>query len=344
MYKYALVVLLLFIFGLINLFGVRPDLLQKQIVAFVLGSILFFVVRSIKPLFYFENATTLYILGLTLLFLTYIVGAEFNGAKRWIDFGFYQLQTSEVFKVTFLIFFSSLFAKHKDILSSPFLFVRSLLYVIPGLILIFFQPDLGTSLVFGLVYFVMLLMSSVPKKHVFTGVVVGIVLLPLFWLVLQPYQKNRITSFISPEQHNESVSYNMRQSIITVGSGKIVGKGLGVGTQSKLSFLPEKHTDFAFASLIEQFGLIGGLLVIALLSTLFLFFMHRAYELRNEREPVRQFQFFYTMGFSVFFFLHVFINIGMNLGMLPVAGLPLPFISYGGTFIMMLLMGMALAI
>lgn len=342
MLHFILTASFLYIFGIINLFGVRPDLVQKQLILTLIGLVLFILLRYSRAFLISQNSILIYAVGLVLLVLTLFFGTEINGAKRWIDFGFFQLQTSEVYKLSFLLFFAMFLSPIRSLEKKRFLLLNLFLFLIPGLFLIFVQPDLGTTLLFASVFIVLIAFSEVPKKHMLYFAICMTIIIPLFWNFMQPYQKNRILSFVNPQQQTEAVSYNMRQSIITVGSGKIFGKGLGVGTQSKLLFLPEKHTDFAFASLVEQFGFIGGIIVLTLQLSMILYLLKTIYKNISSQDLTIRFKYFYTIGFTTFYLLLTVINIGMNLGMLPIAGLPLPFISYGGTFMVILIGGFGL--
>ena len=167
-------------------------------------------------------------------------------------------------------------------------------------------------------------------------------LLPITWMAMHDYQKARILSFMNPELDSSGTSYNMVQANIAVGSGNLFGKGLGLGKQSQLSFLPEYHTDFAFSSLVEQFGFVGGFIVIILYIIFFLSVFMRMFRHMNRRDYDEQYSFYYLLGFSVMMIVQTAVNIGMNLGIVPIAGITLPFISYGGSSMITFMIAMAL--
>jgi rod shape determining protein RodA len=169
-----------------------------------------------------------------------------------------------------------------------------------------------------------------------------LVFFPLSWFIMKPYQRVRLISFINPHLDKQGTAYNMIQSIIAIGSGGFLGKGLGLGTQAKLFFLPENYTDFAFASFIEQFGLLGGLILLTLFLILFYFLVKKIYNFTHFNYPQVAVDFYYTLGFLVMIFSQVVINMGMNLGLLPVTGITLPLISYGGSSLASFMLGLAL--
>ena len=165
---------------------------------------------------------------------------------------------------------------------------------------------------------------------------------PLCWKVMKNYQRDRIVSFFNPNLDRQGTAYNMTQAIITVGSGKFAGRGLGLGTQSRLFFLPENHTDFAYSSLVEQFGFIGGFTVIVLYLTIAFYLIRKLMVYYYLKDPADKAKFLYLVGFFSYFIFQIFINLGMNLGLFPVTGIALPFISFGGSSLVAVLIGIAL--
>jgi rod shape determining protein RodA len=219
-------------------------------------------------------------------------------------------------------------------------FVKAFFYFLIPFLLIFKQPDLGNALVYGYIFLVMFIFSPIPKKYFFYLGILFLLLSPLVWGLLKPYQQERIISFIKPEESYSS-SYHMIQSIITVGSGMFFGRGLGYGPQTKLLFLPESTTDFAFASLIEQFGFFLGFLIIILYLYLLIQILNKAF-IKNTRFDREKENFYYCVGFASFLFFQALVNIGMSLGVLPITGITLPLISYGGSSILTLMFGLSL--
>ncbi len=334
--------LIIFIFGTINLLGIRPDLVPRQLIFFSVGLILFFIIRKINIYFFRLNATVFYWLGISLLILTYFIGFKVKGSTRWIDLYIFQLQPSELFKIFFMLFLANVLSSLKTHISNQSLFLLTLGYTILPFILIFRQPDLGSALIVFGIFFVMILHSSIKKSYLFYFFLCILALLPVFWLTLHDYQRSRIYSYISHSEATSATTYNMQQAIIAVGSGNLWGRGLGFGKQSQLSFLPEYHTDFAFSSFIEQFGFIGGSILLLLYLVFFIILFYRLVRIMRKKDEISQFQFYYTVGFSAFIIGQTCINIGMNVGLLPIAGITLPFVSYGGSSLLTFMIALAL--
>lgn len=337
-------VLLIYCFGLLNLMGIRDDLVTTSLIHLALGLVLFAVIRFLQMQLHFfrNNAMFFYVITLILLIFTYFFGMEVNGSKRWIDLGLFPLQTSEMFKVFFIVFLAHLFSSIRHPVDSQNLFIKGLFFTLIPFVLVLRQPDLGSSMILIALFLVMAFHSTIPKKQIFMFLGLGILLIPLVWFMMHDYQRNRIISFIDPAHDTSGASYNIVQANIAIGSGQFLGKGLGMGKQSQLSFLPEFHTDFAFSSLIEQFGFMGGLILILLY---FWFIGNLFYSMSwymGRKDPDDQYAFYYILGFSVMFIAQSAINIGMNLGLLPVAGITLPFVSYGGSSMITFMIAMAL--
>ena len=284
--------------------------------------------------FFRGTAWVFYILSLILLILVLLVGKTTNGAENWIDLKVFQLQPSELSKI-FLIFSLGAFFSNKignlrwrDILIS-------FLLVLPVLGLILAEPDVGTAMVIVFIYFVMLLIARPSKLQT------GAIAISLFALIsvgslaylnikpfgqlIQDYQRQRIAVFLDPNLDPYGRGYNVKQAQITIGSGGITGKGLGKGSQSQLQFLPEAHTDFIFAGIAESFGFFGCFFLIFL----YCYFIVRIVSIAQI--ALDNFGMFLGFGIASMFFFQALENIGMNLGLLPVTGIPLPFLSYGGT-------------
>ena len=332
------------IFAVFNLLGIRNDLVKTQIIFFIIGIVIFILARKLGLFFFRNNAKFFYWLFIFILVITYIIGVEVKGSKRWIDLYFFNFQPSEFFKIFFIVFLADYFTKHRKTISEFSTFLKSLYYLLIPLLIVFKQPDLGNAMVLLFIYSVVVLFSGIPKRYILYSALTLFLVLPIGWLTLKDYQKNRITSFINPEIDQQGINYNMIQAVITVGSGKFFGRGLGYGTQSKLFFLPENHTDFAFSSLIEQFGFLGGFLV------LFFYFIISAGLIKKliihfqSVDEDALFRRLLILGFFSYFVFQLFINIGMNLGLLPIAGIALPLISYGGSSLVSFMLGLALVL
>ncbi len=331
MFSILLPLLFLNFFSFFNLLGIKKELLVNQIVFFFIGICFFFLAKKVGIFFFRNNAKFFYWLFIFLLVVTFVIGSEIRGSRRWIDFYIFNFQSSEFFKIFFVIFFADFFARFKKDLEDPKVFLKSLLYFLLPTFIIFRQPDLGNALVYLVIYFSILLFSSVPKKYILYLLVVAVLLLPSSWFFLHDYQKDRIVSFINPSLTQRGTGYNMIQAIITVGSGKFLGKGLGYGTQSQLFFLPENHTDFAFSSLVEQFGFMGGLVVLGLYFILMLQMVKKIFSFAQAKDEETLFTFYFLIGFFSYLTFQTLVNLGMNVGLLPIVGIALPFISYGGS-------------
>lgn len=342
MFYTLLLSLFIFLFGFFNLFGIKQSLGLTMLLNFIIGIIGYFSVKKIGWKFFRTNAQFFYWLFVFLLILTYVIGLEVKGSKRWIDLLFFRFQASEFFKVFFILFVADFFARvshsRKDLGS----FAQSLFYFIIPAAIVFRQPDLGNAMVYFFIFIVMLFFSHIPKKFLGYLIGAGALFTPAAWFFLKEYQKNRILSFIMPHAETQTNAYNMIQAIITIGSGNMFGRGLGLGTQSRFYFLPENSTDFAFSSLVEQFGFVGGAAVVVLYGILLIILIKRAYKFVYTDNADGYFAFLYIIGLIALIFFQSFVNIGMNMGVLPIAGIALPFISYGGSMLVSLLIGFAL--
>ncbi len=330
------------LFGIFNLFGISKSLMTIQIIYYSIGLLAFFIVKKIGLQFFKNNSKFFYWLFISLMVLTYIIGVEANGSKRWINLYFFNFQPSEFFKIFFIIFLADFFTRHRKDIDEIYVFLASLIYFLIPVFIIFKQPDLANAVVYVFIYFIMLIFSKIPKRYIIYLAIVILLITPLGWAILKDYQRLRILSFLNPHLDQAGTGYNITQAVITVGSGKFFGRGLGLGTQSKLLFLPENHTDFAFSSLVEQFGFLGGFLVL-----FFYFIIGRRiakrmikYHSMNEEEGI--FKYFFSLGLFAYFIFQVMVNVGMNLGLLPVAGVALPLISYGGSSLVSFMIGLGL--
>lgn len=335
-------VIFLYVFGLFNLLGIETGLFVQELVYVGIGFVVFFAVRTIGRHFFRANSYLFYWIFIAILIITFVIGLEARGSKRWIDFYFLRFQGSEIFKPFFILFFADFLSRKHAAIKQGVVFFLSFLYFIVPTFIIFKQPDLGNALVYVCIYLVMLFFSPLPKRYFFYMIGGFLLSAPVGWFFLKEYQRLRVLSFLNPELDSQGNAYNMIQSIITVGSGQLTGKGLGLGTQSRLSFLPENHTDFAFSSLVEQFGFIGGAVVLLCLFYLFFSRIKKlfAYFYRKDEDSVSSFLF--MIGFFAYFLFQSIVNIGMNLGVFPIAGITLPFISYGGSSIVAIMIGLAL--
>lgn len=313
------------ILGLTIVLSIFPSLFSNQLLFFLAGLFLLIASSKVNGKALQQGSLFLYLFSILLLIFTLILGNVTRGSVRWIDLGIFKLQPSELSKPFLIAFFADQFLRpiQRPI---PWLIRNGLLLSIPSA-LVFIQPDLGSTIVFVGIWFGMLLSSRFPKKILATLSLFAIVVMPFGYHFLQDYQKKRLETFINPFANPSGSGYNVIQAMIAVGSGNILGKGVRQGTQSHLRFLPERHTDFAFASFAEEFGFLGvTILVLSFLSLLLW--------LTNLMEQLDDYGRLVVSGVFWLFFIQVVINIGMNMGVLPVTGITLPFISYGGSSIL----------
>lgn len=332
--------LILSLFGLFNLLGINKDLFFRQLIFVFVGFLIYFLIKKIKKFFFINRKDIFYWFFITLLLIIFIIGVEIKGSKRWFDFGFFSLQPSELFKPFFILFFADFLSKKYLFKNYYLLIFKSIIYFFIPFFIIFKQPDLGTALTYLMIYLLMLFFSQIPKKYLISFFISLVAFIPLVWFFLKDYQKARLIAFINPSIDIQGISYNIIQSIISIGSGQFFGRGLGLGTQSKLFFLPENATDFAFASLIEQFGFFGGFFVIFFYLLIFLQLFRKIFY-NYYHNKGNFFNFYYLIGLLAYLSFQFFLNIGMNLGIMPVAGIPLPFISYGGSAIITIMISFA---
>lgn len=278
----------------------------------------------------------LYVAMLVSLVAVLVFGKSALGATRWINFGFFQFQPSEFAKLVVIIVLAKYFSANYDFMDRARHLFISLGYVLVPAALVMKQPDLGTALVLGAIWVVMAVVARVRLSYLGAMAVSVAVAIPLIIPHLKSYQRARIATFLNPTADPLHTGYNVVQSQIAVGSGQTFGRGLAAGSQSQLNFLPSQPTDFIFAVLSEKMGFVGGMLVILLFVALLL----RALSIAARAED--RFGMFMGTGIVTMLLFHVFINIGMNVGLMPVTGIPLPFISYGGTSLMVSLLAIGM--
>ena len=266
-----------------------------------------------------------YVLAGMLLLLVLAIGETAAGATRAIDLLFINFQPGEFAKIGVIMALAILFTKRHEQLSGWRYLLASLFLVVIPMGLIMVQPDLGSSLVIGFIWLLMIMVSGVNRWRVAIILAIILAMLPLGINRLETYQRQRLQTFLNPAADPQGAGYNVLQSTIAVGSGRLFGRGLGSGTQSQLNFIPSQHTDFVFAVLAEKLGFVGGLLTLGLFGVLLV----RALLVGWRAED--RFGMLLAVGIAAMFLFHVVINIGMNLGIAPVTGIPLPLVSYGGT-------------
>ncbi len=344
--------LVLFIFalnivGLFNLYSAThgphsqdiQGLFLNQIIWLGAGWSLFFIFTFVDYSIVSRVAYILYFLNLGAVLFVMFFGAVALGAQRWIDLGFMRYQPSETMKLAMIMVFAKTMAHKRT--DQGGMGIRDLLWpvILMGIpfVLIVKQPDLGTALLIAAISGSVILFMKVKRWILAVVVISGLVAAPIAWnYALRDYQKARIQNFISPTNDPRGSGYNSIQSKIAVGSGRFFGKGFRKGTQSQLEFLPERHTDFIYSVLSEEFGLVGSSLVLALFCWLFLIMVRIATTSRDKFGAVL------TVGVLSYIFWHMFINVGMVIGLLPIVGVPLPLLSYGGSSMLTTMTGLGL--
>lgn len=311
-------------FGLGIILTIQTDLFFQQALFFFVGLVLLILAASMDSSIFYALAPFSYIIGIIFLAFSYL-GPTIRGATRWIMIGNNQLQPSEFVKPLMLLGFSYFMSKYPP-RTMKNIVLHIVFFLIPFL-LIFRQPDLGSSLVYTIMWGAMLIAGGLPLPILAVSGVLAALATPFFWHALAPYQQSRILTFLTPGADPAGEGYNALQSMIAVGSGQLFGKGLGLGTQSHLRFLPEYHTDFIFGTLVEELGFVGGVLLLMLYAAV----LWRIITPFLRQEITSSFVFIYVVGLLFMMLSQIGINTGMNMGILPITGITLPLVSYGGS-------------
>lgn len=313
----------LYALGITTLYSVAPNLVNQSLLFGFLGILCYLFFCGVDYQIYKNLANWFYLLSILFLVLTELVGVVTRGSVRWLDIGIIRLQPSELIKPLMVIFLAS---KFENIVTIKKIIVPTVFYLIP-LLLILRQPDLGNTMVFGFIWLTIFFVS-VRKTSVLVAIFAGApALFFAAWQFLKNYQKERIFSFLNPGSDPLGTGYNAIQSTLAVGAGQLLGRGLGRGTQSHLLFLPEYHTDFIFASFAEEWGFLG---VCLLLGVYFFLLLHLFKTIESQEDRFGQ---LIMLGVVSIIFLQMFVNIGMNMGIVPITGITLPLVSYGGSSI-----------
>ena len=329
--------LLLILFGLATLYSTtinvaQPNLLifNKQLIFFIVGFVFLLAVSSLDYRRLRIYSLLLYILSILLMVAVLFWGTTIRGTTGWFYFLGFGLQPVEVAKFVLVLALADIYAKRRGREGHWLTMILSILFTLIPTTLALLQPDFGSAAVLigiGLGFFALINLNR--KNVLFILIVLVLVSIFLWNFILLDYQQQRIINFVKPAQDPLGSGYHVRQSIIAVGSGQLTGRGLGLGTQSQLHFLPETATDFIFATIAESLGFLGIFLLIFFLSLLFVRIL---IIMKNARD---NFSLYLVYGFGLIFFVQTVINIGMNIGLLPATGLSLPFVSYGGSFLIM---------
>ena len=333
-FQFILLIFLLLALALTNLYSIThsggsriSSLFWNQILWILLGFALFVMLSQMNYKFFVRLAYWFYALNLLALVLLFFFGQSLSSANRWFDLGWFSYQPSETMKITLACALAHFFSKKPTHYVYHFKSILpAVLLTLTPMVLIMYQPDLGTALLLGIQTCTMAFFTKINKKLLISFSALILIITPVLWsFVLKDYQKSRVLMFISSQQDPQGAGYHTIQSKIAVGSGKLFGKGFKQGTQAQLEFLPERHTDFVFSVLSEEHGFIGSLLVIGLFLLLFLKILKIASMSRDKSG------FYLCVGVLSIVFWQVFVNTAMAIGLLPVVGVPLPLFSYGGS-------------
>lgn len=329
----GLVSLFLISIGILVIYSSSKELAIQQFIYTVIGLIFFFLISQMDLFSLRKLIFPSYILTAALLIIVMIVGIETRGSIRWIPLGFFNIQPSEFAKIVLILFLAKFWTNNHPSWGNIF---KSIAWIFPILFLIFKQPDLGSTMALMAIWVGMLFSSQIAIKKIIVLILIALFVVPSSWFFLHDYQQQRIVGFLNPGSDPLGRGYNLIQSTIAVGSGQLWGRGLGRGTQSRLQFLPEFRTDFIFASISEELGFVGALIIIVLYLYLLAFCLLVALRTGD------RFSFLVVLGVFSMILFQMFINVGMNIGILPITGITLPLISYGGSSLIVTLMCLGL--
>ncbi|MBC7387101.1 MAG: rod shape-determining protein RodA [Cryobacterium sp.] len=313
-------------------------LFRNQLIWFGVGMILTAIILMIHYSFLSRVAYIVYFANILLLVAVLVVGKSSLGARRWIGIGSFTIQPSEFMKVSMVLCLAKYFESHRTVGGYGFkdLALPTLLVGVPSF-LIMLQPDLGTAMIVLLTFGTMMMFIKIKPKVLVTLALIGLTAMPIAYkFALKPYQKQRLVTFVDPMSDPKGTGYNSIQSMIAVGSGQLFGKGYKKGTQSQLNFLPEHHTDFIFSVFSEEHGFAGCVIL------LFLYLIYLMNGLQVAFQSHDKFALLLVVGLLSITFWHVFVNMGMVMGILPIVGVPLPFLSYGGSALITATLGVAI--
>jgi len=315
------------------------DFFSRQIIWVALSLAVFFIFSFIDFRFLKRtNVLVFLFLVMCAALLTLVVwGSISSGSKSWFNLGLFSFQPVDMMKLVLILVLAKYFSRrHVEIKDVKHIFISGLYALVP-LILVLLQPDFGSAMIILFIWLAMVLVSGISRPHLFLVLAAGVVIFTTLWFfAFAPYQKARIYNFINPLSDIHKTGYNAFQSTVAVGSGQLTGKGLGFGTQSRLKFLPVPQSDFIFAAYAEEWGFVGSILILSLYGLV----IWRI--LLSASLGASNFEILFGMGIAIFFMGHILVNIGMNLGLLPVTGIPLPFMSYGGSHLLAEFMGLGI--
>lgn len=316
---------------------VLAESVGRQPLFLAAGIVLMLIMAAIDYHYWGSLSRFIYVFAIVSLLIIYVVGQARFGSARWLDTGVILIQPSEIVKILMIMVLADYFAKNIDKPHDLKWIFQSFLMTMGVVIWILLQPNLSTSIVIMVIWASLLWICGLPLKYLLIMVIVGILLIAIAFPLLEEYQQSRIINFLFPDpEASYGETYNVEQALITIGSGGLMGQGYGQGTQVQLRFLKVRHTDFIFSAMAEEFGFIGTLVIILLL----LFVIWRCMEVGRNASDIYGSLIAYSYAAMLFF--QTAVNIGVNLNVVPVSGLPLPFISYGGSSLLSTILGIGL--
>lgn len=322
----------LVLISIIVLRSIYPSVFPQYYLFVGLGILVFYLFSRISFNIFSAFSSHLYLISIVLLFIPLVTGQVTRGAIRWIPLGDLTVQPSEIVRPFLFLFFAKIMIDQ----TGTKRLIKAVVFSFLPLFLIIIQPSLGVAILTAAGFAGVVLASDVKKKHLVALFLVFLTAVPLIWSLLAPYQKARIGAFIDPYSDPSGAGYNSIQSMISVGSGMITGRGLGKGVQTQLAFLPEKHTDFIFAAIAEEMGFIGSSILLVCLIVLLLRIIHYV---ENPKGPVER---AFVCGIFLSMFAEISIHVGMNMGLFPITGVPLPLVSAGGSSLVATMMSVAM--
>lgn len=326
--------------GLLSINSSNPGLFSRQLIFIIIGVILMFFVSFIDWRAFRENPYLILIMYFFSIFSLYgllVFAPAIRGVQRWYRIGDFLFDPKEIFKIVIIILLAKYFStRHVEMYKISHIILSGVYVFIPAL-LIFLQPDLGSAMILVIMWIGVLLISGIKLKHFLIIIFIGLLALSLGWMFfLKDYQKDRAVAFINPQLDPQGIGWGQAQAKIAVGSGGLFGKGIGNGTQTQYGFLPEPETDYIFSAISEEMGFVGaGTLII-----LYALFLWRIMIIVLHSKT--NFPRLFASGFIIFVLTQAFINIGMNLGLLPIIGTPLPLVSYGGSNLLFIFLGLGI--